>query len=268
MNEEFFSWWRKVKKAPSHAPFITIILPVYNAAATLERCLLSILQQTYLDFELIVIDGASTDSSQEIIRKYAERVDYWVSEKDQGIYAAMQKGINQAHGRWLYFLGADDILVNILHRVTPYLKKDNHIYYGDVYWPSQNRVYDGEFKWHKLVHKNICHQAIFYPRRAFDSYHYNLKYRYLADYDLNLRLWADRRFVFQYLPLLICVFQDDPTGKAGYGYDADEIRDVAFQKDKSQLIESAFGAKLRRRQAWFALRSSLGRLIGRRPEIN
>ncbi len=91
-------------------PPISIIIVTYNAAKTLQASLDSIYRQKYPAIEIVMIDGASTDNTVEIIKQNADNLSYWVSEKDAGIYDAMNKGIKHATGNWIYFLGADDVL--------------------------------------------------------------------------------------------------------------------------------------------------------------
>ena len=107
------------------SPRISIITVVYNGASTLEQTILSVLKQTYSRIEYIIIDGGSKDGTVDIIKKYQDRIAYWVSEPDEGIYDAMNKGIRHASGDWIYFLGADDILYNILHCMTTAFVNDS-----------------------------------------------------------------------------------------------------------------------------------------------
>lgn len=98
-------------KESNHAdarPLITVITVVFNGANTLEQSILSVINQSYDNIEYIIIDGGSEDGTLDIIRKYEQVIDYWVSEPDRGIYDAWNKGVCLALGDWLAFLGADD----------------------------------------------------------------------------------------------------------------------------------------------------------------
>ena len=95
-----------------NTPKITIITVSYNCVDTIEKTILSIINQTYSNIEYIIIDGASTDGTVDIIKKYQDRITYWVSEPDNGIYDAWNKGIKASNGEWISFVGADDILIN------------------------------------------------------------------------------------------------------------------------------------------------------------
>ena len=87
---------------------ITVITVCHNAAKTLEKTIKSVLNQTYPNIEYIIIDGGSTDDTVDIIKRYADRLAYWISEPDKGIYDAMNKGIEVATGEWINFMNAGD----------------------------------------------------------------------------------------------------------------------------------------------------------------
>ena len=87
---------------------ISVVTVSYNAVATIEQTLLSVINQTYPNIEYIIIDGGSTDGTVDIIKKYADEIVYWISEPDKGIYDAMNKGIKKANGEWINFINAGD----------------------------------------------------------------------------------------------------------------------------------------------------------------
>jgi glycosyltransferase involved in cell wall biosynthesis len=236
-------------------PKISIITVTLNAGEFFSRSLKSVIDQKYNNVEYIVIDGGSVDSTLETLHENESRISYWISEKDSGIYNAMNKGIRHATGDWLYFLGADDVLINCLSKVAVHLRNSHTIYYGDVYLPTKNKVYSGKFSWEMLVHKNINHQSIFYPRQVFEHYQYNLKYPMLADYELNLRCWSERKFRFKYIPILICVHND--TGRSSIE------TDNRFIKDKKQLVNTLFGKRI----YWDAKRQNLLNTMMKIPGI-
>jgi glycosyltransferase involved in cell wall biosynthesis len=96
----------------AHIPLISVIIAVFNGAKTLQQCIDSFSQQTYPRKELIIIDGGSTDGSVEILNANNKQISYWISEPDKGIYNAWNKGLLQAKGDWICFLGADDYFWN------------------------------------------------------------------------------------------------------------------------------------------------------------
>src|SRR3569833_120643 len=92
----------------SEQPKISVIMAVYNGAKSLQHCLDSYTAQTNANKELIIIDGGSTDGSVDIIKANADRIAYWVTEKDRGIYHAWNKGLDKVTGDWVCFIGSDD----------------------------------------------------------------------------------------------------------------------------------------------------------------
>ena len=217
--------------APSSldCPLITIVTPVFNGDKELEASILSVLNQEYRNIEYIIIDGGSTDGTLEILRKYEESIDYWVSEPDRGIYDAMNKAIGLAHGRWVYFLGSDDTLCGTLALVADCLEDEEVIYYGNVYLTGTKRLSSGPFGPWRLLRKNICQQAIFYPRALFESRQFSMKYALLADWEFILRCYADPNFRLQHLPVVVANY-NNVSG-------ASSVRaDAQFAIDQSEII--------------------------------
>jgi glycosyltransferase involved in cell wall biosynthesis len=214
---------------------ITIITVVYNAVETIEETILSIINQDFKDFEYIIIDGGSDDGTAEILKKYKNRLAYWVSEKDNGIYDAMNKGVLKANGNWIFFLGADDILFSpdVLQNVSGNLISNNTIYYGNVLFKHRNIIYDGKFNSFKLATRNLAHQSIFYPKKVFDLYKFKLIYTIFADYDLNIILFNNINFIFKYLPLTIAVFDD-------FGSSGSRVPDSNFERNRLSIIKKNF----------------------------
>ena len=191
------------------APLISVVIVTLNAQVHIENLLKSVLCQDYEPIEIIIIDGASVDTTVEIIEKYSADIDFWISEQDEGIYDAMNKGISRAKGDWIYFIGADDqLLPDSISRVVPYLEDDTTIYYGNVIMPARKRIYDGEFSLFKLANRNIPHQAQFYPKKIWDFYKFSTCYKLYADYELNLKIVGDSRFRLKHIPVVVASFND------------------------------------------------------------
>jgi glycosyltransferase involved in cell wall biosynthesis len=198
-------------------PFFSIIIPTFNSEKTIEKCILSILNQTFKDYEILVIDASSTDRTLNLInllsKKYFSKI-LVTSENDNGIYDAMNKGILIAKGNWLYFLGSDDELYSncVLENVRKRIKYFDSVVYGNVKivgnisWALDNQIYDGTFNTKKFKNKNICHQSIFYKRSVIinNQILYNLKYKICSDWEFNMRLWKFN--YFKYINLTIANF--------------------------------------------------------------
>lgn len=99
-----------MRNAKSSEALITIIVAVYNGAKTLQQCIDSVSAQPYKNKELIIIDGMSNDGTVEILKKNTSRINYWISESDEGVFSAWNKGLRRANGDWICFLGSDDYL--------------------------------------------------------------------------------------------------------------------------------------------------------------
>ena len=121
INSEF-------KKSLPNKPLITIITVVLNGEKYLQETIDSIKNQTYKNYEFIVIDGGSTDKTLEIIKNNSNLIDYWVSEKDEGLYDAFNKGLNLARGDYIGIINSDDTYENdALHILTKYIAKNTNI---------------------------------------------------------------------------------------------------------------------------------------------
>ena len=178
-------------------PKVSVITPTYNSAKDIEACIASVAQQTYINKEHLIIDNQSCDGTLDIAQKYALLYPHiqCIAESDQGIYDAMNKGIERSTGEWLYFLGSDDVLYDndvLADLFYADETRNNDVIYGNVEWGPNGAIYDGEFSFVKLIHKNICHQAIFFRRSVFERLgRFDLRYKVLADWAFNL-LWISR----------------------------------------------------------------------------
>lgn len=187
-------------------------MAVYNVENTLQAALDSIFEQTYKNLELIIIDGGSTDDTVDMVQNHRSRVTYFLSEKDNGVYDAMNKGIAASKGDWLFFLGGDDRfykndVLSALFANTDLLGID--LLYGDVEFTTNGKKYGGERNYTTLVEKNICHQAIFHSRKIFDKLGlFNTKYPILADFEMNIRVFRDDTLRKKYVPLIITYFNN------------------------------------------------------------
>ena len=180
-------------------PKITIVTPSYNQADFLEETILSILNQNYPNLEYIIIDGGSTDTSVEIIKKYEKQLSYWVSEKDFGQSHAINKGFARATGEILNWINSDDILLeNSLFNVAKaYMKRtnDNVVIYGNGYDIDENSQQIGKRMVVKRpiplqnnsidINGNPTQQSIFFSKKLyFESGGVNPMIRYPMDIEM------------------------------------------------------------------------------------
>jgi glycosyltransferase involved in cell wall biosynthesis len=197
-------------------PLISVITPTFNSGKKIATTIASVLSQRKGLYEYLVVDGASTDDTVAHLRAQGPALHY-VSEPDEGIYDAMNKGIRLSCGKFLYFLGAGDrLLPGVLELVAAEIRKlDDHrqtsrptFLYGNVYSSHDGTAYDGRFDRFKLFRRNICHQAIFYQRSVFERLgFYNTKYRSLSDWEFNIRCFSDRGVRKRYIPLRIADYE-------------------------------------------------------------
>jgi cellulose synthase/poly-beta-1,6-N-acetylglucosamine synthase-like glycosyltransferase len=213
---------------------ISVIIVTYNAAETLQTCLNSIYKQKYPAIEIIVIDGKSTDGTIEILQKNADKIAYWKSEKDNGIYDAMNKALKHTKGEWVYFLGADDELFDDFSVMANELKDPNTIYYGNVL--SNGEKFSGFVPDYLFAKYGIYHQAIIYPAIVFKKYSYDTKYIVRADHVLNLKCAGDKKLRFMFKDYTIAQYNH-------LGMSSNSI-DEPFEKDQAGIVFRNFSLKV------------------------
>ena len=181
-------------------PLISVVIAVYNGKATLQQCLDSVTQQTYTNIELIVIDGGSTDGTVDLIKANAQRITYWISEPDRGIYNAWNKALAQAKGDWICFLGADDYLrdMQVLAQMVEQLvlvPQDIRVAYGQIMLLNNNgsELYALGEPWANVKNRFkqlmcVPHPAVMHRRSLFaDHGNFDESFRIAGDYELLLR---------------------------------------------------------------------------------
>lgn len=216
---------------------VSIIMPCYNCKKKIEDAILSVLKQDMNLIEFIIVDGASTDGTQELLEKYKDKIKY-ISEKDNGIYDAMNKGISLATGKYLYFLGVGDYLCdNIIHELKDlFIEGKYDFIYGNYYYKTKNRINSnsGKFNKLKILFENISHQVIFYKKKIFKIYiKYNLKYKTCADYELNIKCIFNNKIKKYYVKKFIAIYE-------GSGF-SDRHIDTTFKKDINNIIKENGG---------------------------
>ena len=176
---------------------ISIITVCYNSEPTIERAIKSVIQQDYPGIEYIVIDGGSTDGTANIIKKYAKKISYWISEPDQGIYDAMNQGISHATGEIVAFLNSDDWYPeNILHEIAgQFISDEVQILCGEMYVHQGGHmerwhIREKKMKQQLRIRMGFSHPAMFARRSLFEEYgKFDTQYQIAADYDWLLRVY-------------------------------------------------------------------------------
>jgi glycosyltransferase involved in cell wall biosynthesis len=228
----------------------SVIIPAFNSATSIRACLDSVLAQEYKDFEALVMDGNSGDGTQAIVHEIAEKNTSvkLFSEKDKGIYDAVNKGIHRAKGEWIFILGSDDRLAekNTLLKVNDAIGEINSgVVYGNVMikgdagWAKDGEIYGGEFSLEMLQQKNICQQAVFYHRSVFEQLGYfNIDYTVCADWDFMLHCAGKSKL--KYIPLTIAEFYGGGTSKT--------VNEQKFYEDLPANLYRYFGWKIFRNE--------------------
>ncbi|WP_020485690.1 glycosyltransferase family 2 protein [Methylomonas sp. MK1] len=194
------------KRSQSNKPLISILTAVFNSASSIEKTILSVLSQDYDNLEFIIIDGGSTDGTVDIIKKYENSIDYWVSEQDKGISDAFNKAVNLAAGDYVNFQGAGDYLLSnsvvsemmqsidlsrdllICGRVQRVSDSND----DRVLWVAP-KVYREKFDKRTLLFKmSLPHQALFTHKKMFEMYGiFDLNNLYCMDYEHLLRAYKN-----------------------------------------------------------------------------
>ncbi|KBZ63818.1 PGL/p-HBAD biosynthesis glycosyltransferase [Mycobacterium [tuberculosis] TKK-01-0051] len=199
------------------SPMFSIIVPTFNSAATLRACIESITGQTCTDYELVLVDGGSTDGTLEIANSFEASLGERLvihSGPDEGPYDAMNRGVGMATGDWLLFLGSDDTLYEstTLESVAAFIRahEPSDLVYGDVVMRSTGTRHAGAFDLDRLLFEtNLCHQSIFYRRKLFEGIGpYNLRYRIWADWDFNIRCFSNPALATRYMDIVIAEYND------------------------------------------------------------
>ena len=181
------------KSSYGSKPLISIVTVVYNGEKFLEDTIQSVINQTYDNIEYIIIDGGSTDGTVDIIEKYEDKIDYWVSENDDGIYDAMNKGIKKAYGELIGIINADDWYekYTIKTTVKSYIENNKpDVIYGLLRYIKDEHEYKIDAQHHDFLEERmIPHPTCFIKKEIYEQLnYYDLSYKSAADYDLLLRI--------------------------------------------------------------------------------
>jgi len=192
---------------------LSIITINYNDRIGLEKTIQSVVSQSFQDFEFIIIDGGSTDGSVDVIKKYADKLKCWVSEKDKGIYNAQNKGLKNAGGEYCLFLNSGDYLCDdsVLKNVFSINYTDD-ILYGDMKVDWNNGKITLEQMPEKVTLSHMYRDTIWHPVSFIKSSvfekigNYNEAYTMVADYEFFFRAIVVNKLSSKHLPFPISVF--------------------------------------------------------------
>jgi glycosyltransferase involved in cell wall biosynthesis len=192
---------------------LSVITINLNNACGLEKTIKSILGQTFTDYEYIVIDGCSIDGSVDLIKKYSNKIGYWISEKDKGIFNAQNKGIAKAEGTYCFFLNSGDYLVdeNVLQNVFS-KNYEEDILYGDMMidWGNKQITLGkmpDNITFLQMLTDTLWHPVSFIKRNLFKLYGcYDESYRMVADYEFFFKTIIVNNVSTRHIPMPISVY--------------------------------------------------------------
>jgi len=198
-NKNYSGGYRTIGKSSvieEGKPVVSVITIVFNSEDLIERTINNVLSQSYPNIEYIIIDGGSTDKTIDIINKYSKKIAYWQSEPDKGLYDAMNKGLENASGDYVWYINSGDLIYseNTVTKILGNLDVLPDILYGETKIVDQNYQEIGlrrlktpeKLSWKSF--KNgmmVCHQSILVKRNIAENY--DLKYKRSADYDWVLK---------------------------------------------------------------------------------
>jgi glycosyltransferase involved in cell wall biosynthesis len=233
------------KQSKENIPLITVVTVVRNCEKMLEETILSVINQTYNNIEYIIIDGGSTDCTLDIIRKYEDKIDYWISEPDDGVYYAMNKGIDLATGDWLNFMNSGDSFYSktVLQNVFETESMDADIIYGDtlrIYYfgPFIEKARPINDSMKKRM--PFIHQSSFVKTKLMKKCKFDETYRICGDRQFFCDCYANNK-KFIYYPLIIAVYDSK------YGISSNNYLLVEYELARINGIEKKITWKIKYR---------------------
>lgn len=219
----------------------SIITVNYNHREGLRRTVESVINQSYQDFEYIVIDGGSDDGSREVIEEYADQISYWVSEPDKGIYHAMNKGIKVAHGNYLIFMNSGDSFYDhdVLKNVLPYLIAD--IVHGRLFYDNgrERSVYlHGDPDMQHFLDNTLNHQSSFIARKLFVDTMYDEHYKIVSDWKFFMEKLILQNCSFVSIPVKVGIFEEGGISESNSTLDAKERQEVLEQMFPPRMVKT------------------------------
>jgi glycosyltransferase involved in cell wall biosynthesis len=220
---------------------ISIITVTFNCQGSIEATINSILTQHFSNFELIIIDGASTDGTLNVINKYKNRIKCIVSEPDNGIFDAMNKGIERANGDFVLFMNSGDTFVNndVLSLIN--FDKEYGVIYGNMVINVRNKKLECKpepfFKSKDYIKTmGICHQCIFVRTDLAKRYKFSPEFKIAADFNMIFQIWK-KGYKFKYVDVPIANY--DTTGFSAQNYHK-QLKEIC----RIWGIENKFATKL------------------------
>lgn len=222
---------------------ISVITICYNAKAEIENTLKSVISQTaFENVEYIVIDGNSTDGTKEIIEKYRDKISYYVSEPDSGIYDAMNKGIKAAGGDFVIFLNAGDFYINelVFEQFLPYIEKTKsdlvigNLFAFNKYTADVVRIDEGFIDKFLFNYQSVPHPCTFFRRSIFDKVGlYDENYKIVSDFEWYLKYFNTFDGNYLYVDKYVAVFDLN-------GVCSNEANAQRHKEERNEVVDKYF----------------------------
>ena len=216
---------------------LSIITINLNNAEGLRKTIESVVTQTFTDYEYIIIDGGSTDESVEVIKQYADKITYWVSEPDKGIYNAMNKGILKANGEYLLFLNSGDIFFSKKSVKNLIEHSENYdIVYGNIWVINKDegfvKQYPDELTFGYFIYDTLPHPASLIKKNLFENNLYNEELKIVSDWVFFMVSICKNNYSYKHVNEIISIFYYD-------GLSSQEVnRDITSKEKKECLSEN------------------------------
>ena len=237
-------------------PKLSIITINFNDAVGLEKTIKSVLNQTYKDFEYLIIDGASTDNSVAVIKRNQSNINYWISEKDSGIFNAMNKGISVAKGAYFLFLNSGDVLSSktALQDFITHPNFVGDIIYGDYQFGDGGKEYPNHLTPLFFVRSSLPHQSTLFHKKVFEEMGmYDEKFKMVSDRAFYIKCFLSNKFVFKHINYPLSVFDLSGISNAA-SHKQQKI------KEDEQMFQEYFGIYYEDYKKLLFLQSEVNRL--------
>ncbi|NND62536.1 MAG: glycosyltransferase [Flavobacteriaceae bacterium] len=247
-------------------PKISVVTVNYNNAEGLRQTIQSVIEQEQDEVEYIVIDGNSGDGSAAVIREFESNVDHWISERDKGVYEAMNKGIDMATGDYVLFLNSGDIFYNdnVLNEVAPILSGDLDIYYGNLVFSHSGkdmiREYPKSFDFGYFLERSLPHPGSFIKRSLFDRiFKYSENYRIVSDWEFFICAILKEKVTHRHLDKVISTFELD-------GMSNDPKNKAFIEEEREQVIRKHFPERYSEYKKWRLEKSKEDSSVGKNSD--